>query len=396
MEKLAEKYYQKLDRTSVAITRSLLHHIDWSNRFIGIKGARGTGKTTLLLQYIHIKKLPPEQTLYVSLDDLYFTENKLADLADRFVKNNGKYLLLDEVHRYPNWSSELKNIYDDHPELQLVFTGSSLIHIERAKGDLSRRAVMYELPGLSFREFLHFEGVLHQDAISLDELILHHMEVSRTVARTIKPLAFFKTYLQYGYYPYYLENKNAYHQKLAETINIALHTDLPASYGLHYGSIEKIRLLLHVIAESVPFKPNITKLSERIGTSRNSLLEFLRYLEEMRIVRRLYADTKGIGILQKPEKLYLFHPNLNYALSNRQNNTGNMRESFFLNQLAAVGPVAYASQGDFVSAPYTFEIGGKSKTTKQIREVAHAFVAADDIEIGHNRTIPLWLFGFLY
>lgn len=396
MDRLIEKYYQKLDRTQLSTRRYLLDSIDWSNRFIGIKGARGTGKTTLLLQHILDKKLPLKQTLYVSLDDLYFTENTLVNLADRFVKLGGRYLLLDEVHRYPNWSAELKNIYDDHHELRLIFTGSSLIHIERAKGDLSRRAVMYELFGLSFREFLKFEGVLDFEKICFDDILYHHTDIARSIAGKLKPLAYFRDYLHYGYYPYFLENKNSYHQKLSETIGIALSTDLPAAYDLNYNSIEKIRLLLHVMAESVPFKPNITKLSERVGTTRKTLLDFMKYLEEMRIIRRLYAQTKGIGLLQKPEKLYLFHPNLNYALSYQHSNIGNIRESFFINQLSAVNPVTYSQKGDFKSGKYTFEIGGSSKTDVQIRQTEHSFVVADDIEIGFRNKIPLWLFGFLY
>lgn len=397
MERIFEKYYQKLDTVTLNLQRSLLSDIDWTNRFIGIKGARGAGKTTLLFQYIHKRRLPQNnQTLYVSLDDLYFTENKLVDLADRFVKEGGKYLLLDEVHRYPNWSAELKNIYDDHADLQLVFTGSSLIHIEKAKGDLSRRVVMYELFGLSFREFLHFRHGVCFEKIELSELLTNHVTLARKIIRKIKPLACFKDYLQFGYYPYFLENEKAYPQKLSETIGLALSADLPAAYNLNYGSIEKIRLLLHILAESVPFKPNISKLSERIGISRNSLLEFLKYLEEMRIARRLYASTQGIGILQKPDKLYLYHPNLHYALSWQNSDTGSIRESFFLSQVSPAHPVTYATDGDFKLGKYTFEVGGKGKTDKQIKAVKDAFVAADNVEIGHKDKIPLWLFGFLY
>lgn len=396
MEKIFEKYYKKLQRTQLLTKRALLSKIDWSNRFIGIKGARGSGKTTLLFQYVLEYKLPIEQTLYISLDDLYFTENNLVELVDRFVKEGGLYLLIDEVHRYANWSSELKNIYDDYLDLQIVFTGSSLIHIEKAKGDLSRRVVMYELFGLSFREYIHLNGGPDFAPLSLDDILNNHVGFSINLSQQIKPIALFKQYLENGYYPYFLENKNSYHQKLSETINIALSSDLPAAYDLNYSSIEKIRLLLHVLAESVPFKPNISKLSERIGTSRNSLLEFLKYLEEMRIIRRLYASTKGIGVLQKPEKLYLFHPNLNYALSYQQADIGNIRESFFVNQMSAIHPVTYAVEGDFKSGRYTFEIGGKHKNQQQISDLKNAFIVADDIEIGYKNKIPLWIFGFLY
>lgn len=396
MEKLIQKYYQKLDRTKLLKIRSQMFDIDWSNRFIGIKGARGAGKTTLLFQYILLKQLPTQKTLYVSLDDLYFTENSIFSLAEQFVNEGGKHLLIDEVHRYANWSSELKNIYDDFPDLQVVFTGSSLIHIENARGDLSRRAVVYELHGLSFREFLAFQDIGQFDKLSFDDVLNKHVELARPIISKIKPLSFFKDYLTYGYYPYYLENKDAYLQKLMETILIALSTDLPSSYNLSYASVEKIKQLLHILAESVPFKPNITKLSERIGVARNSLLDFLRYLEELRIVKRLYADTKGIGLLQKPEKLYLNHPNIFYALSYQEADKGSIRESFFINQVSVLHPIEYSAKGDFRVGKDIFEIGGKSKSQKQIQSEQNAYIVADNIEIGHKNKIPLWLFGFLY
>ncbi|MFD2203946.1 ATP-binding protein [Shivajiella indica] len=396
MEKLLQKYYQKLDRIQQNKVRSLLEDIDWSNRFIGIKGARGAGKTTLLFQYIKVKQLNPNQTLYVSLDDLYFTENNLYSLTEQFVNEGGKQLLVDEVHRYPNWSSELKNIYDDFPDLQVVFTGSSLIHIEKARGDLSRRAVIYELHGMSYREYLSFSGFLNFDKVTLEDIINNHVEISRSIIKKIKPLAHFKDYLTYGNYPYFLESKNAYQQKLIETILIALSTDLPPSYNISYASIEKIKQLLYILAESVPFKPNIAKLSERIGVSRNSLLDFLRYLEELRIIKRLYADTKGIGILQKPEKIYLHHPNIAYALAYRDADIGSIRESFFINQVSVHHPIEYSPTGDFRVGKNIFEIGGQSKTKKQIQGEKYAYIVSDNIEIGHKNKIPLWLFGFLY
>lgn len=397
MELLFEKYYRKADNVLLTFQRSLLDEIDWSNRLIGIKGSRGAGKTTLLFQYIRLYNLSDDnRTLYVSLDDLYFTKNNLVALADQFVKEGGKYLLLDEVHRYANWSQELKNIYDDYAELQIIFTGSSLIHLEKAKADLSRRAVMYELFGLSFREYLNFTQKTSFDKISLEDILSDHVGIARKITKEIKPLAYFKKYLQTGYYPYFIENEQSYFQKLNETISLALTVDLPSAYDVNYGSVEKVRLLLYILAESVPFKPNISKLSERVGISRNSLLVFLKYLEEMRISRSLYASTKGIGLLQKPEKIYLYHPNLHYALSPQNSNIGTIRESFFLSQVSPLHTIVYTSTGDFKSGKYTFEIGGKTKKINHIKMVKDAFIVADDIEIGHNNKIPLWLFGFLY
>ena len=396
METLFQKSYVKINSTSVSFIRYLMPAIDWSSRLIGIKGARGAGKTTLLLQYAKQSLPLDHQTLYTSLDSLYFTQNTLIGLAEQFVSQGGKYLLLDEVHRYPSWSQELKNIYDDLPDLQVIFTGSSIMHLNTAKGDLSRRAIMYELHGLSFREFLNLRSKTNFESVGLKELLKDHTAIALAITSTIKPLAHFRDYLEFGYYPYFLENEKLYPQKLAETISLAIQIDLPSFHEINYSSIEKIRLLLHIIAESVPFKPNISKLSERIGISRNSLILFIRYLEDMRIIKGLYPATGGIGILQKPEKIYLHHPNLQYALSDTNTNIGNARESMFLNQSSTLGTVNYAEEGDFIFKEYTFEVGGKNKTNKQIKDLKSSFVVADEIEVGHLHKIPLWLFGFLY
>jgi hypothetical protein len=396
MEKLFQKSYQKLHRVSTQFKRYLADFIDWDSRLIGIKGARGAGKTTLLLQYARENLPLNNQTLYVSLDDLFFTENKLVDFAEQFVMQGGKFLLLDEVHRYQNWSQEIKNIYDDQPDLKIIFTGSSLIQLNQAKGDLSRRAVMYELSGLSFREYLNFSQGTKFQAISLEQIRNSHTDKALDILDKIRPLAHFSNYLKYGYYPYFKESQKSYHQKLSETISLALSIDLPSSYDISFASVEKIRMLLHIISESVPFKPNISKLSERIGISRNSLVQFIRYLEDIRVIKCLYTKTKGIGALQKPEKIYLHHPNLQYALATHNPNIGNVRESFFINQLNSLGPLKYTPDGDFAFYNYVFEIGGRTKTNKPIKHLENAFVVADDIEIGHQHKIPLWMFGFLY
>lgn len=396
MESLFEKSYQKLIRVPTQFKRYLAEEIDWTSRLIGIKGARGAGKTTLMLQYAKLHLPQGKETLYTSLDSLYFTENTLVDLADRFVQQGGKFLLLDEVHRYANWSQEIKNIYDDQPDLKIIFTGSSIMHLNRAKGDLSRRAVMYELAGLSFREYLNFAQDMSLKAIGFNDIINNHTAIAMDIVANMHPYEHFGNYLKYGHYPYFLENPNLYPQKLAETISLAISIDLPAFHDISFKSIEKIRLLLHIIAESVPFKPNISKLSERVDISRNNLVLFIKYLEDMRIIKGQYPDTKGIGLLQKPEKIYLHHPNLQYALADEQSNIGNIRESFFINQIGKLGPVTYTPEGDFAFKNYTFEIGGKNKTNKQVKHIENSFVAADDIEIGHNHKIPLWMFGFLY
>lgn len=396
MEKLFEKYFRKVDQVQLQFSRYLLPQIDWSNRLIGIKGARGTGKTTLLLQYAKQHLPPGNQTIYISLDDLFFTQNSLSSFVDDFVKQGGKHLILDEVHRYHNWSVEIKNIYDDHPVLQVIFTGSSILQLHKAKGDLSRRAVMYELTGLSYREFINLSKGLTLTPISLSDLIKNHNEFSREIIKVVRPLEYFKEYLSTGYYPYFLENKPSYAQKLAETIDLAMNTDLPANSEISYASIEKLKQLLYIIAQSVPFQPNVSKLSERVGVSRNTLVLFFRYLEDLRIIKRIFASTHGIGLLQKPDKILMHHPNLQYALADVDANIGSNRESFFVNQAGYQNEVNYTSQGDFIINGITYEIGGRNKNSRQIRNIADAYIVADDLEIGINNRMPLWAFGFLY
>lgn len=395
-DKLYRSYESRLRATTTQKKRTLFHGIDWDNRLIGLKGARGAGKTTLLLQHIKEELPLDERTLYVSLDHLFFTENKLVDFVENFVAQGGQYLFLDEVHRYPNWSLELKNIYDDYADLNIVFTGSSMMHLHEAKADLSRRAVMYELPGLSFREFLDFSEDLQLPVVHLQDLLDNHQAIARSLTEQFRPLQFFHRYLQYGYYPYFRENVNLYPQKLMETVNTILEVDLPAMRQISYTTIDKIKLLLHIIAESVPFKPNISKLSERVGVTRNTLVEYLQYLEDARIIKKLYTSTHGISRMQKPEKIYLDHPNLHYAMAFENQNTGNIRESFFANQVGHLFSLTYPKSGDFlVDSKYLFEIGGKKKGTAQLQGQDNAFIAADDIEIGRKEKIPLWLFGFL-
>lgn len=396
MEKLFEKFFRKADQTPVGFTRYLMDTVDWSNRLIGIKGARGAGKTTLLLQYARLHLPANHQTLYVSLDDLYFKENHLTHLTDAFMRQGGKYLLLDEVHRHHNWSEELKNIYDDHPDLQIIFTGSSILHLEKAKGDLSRRAVMYELAGLSYREFLNLKSDLSLPKIDLNSLPEKHTEFARMVMKKIRPLEFFQEYLATGYYPYFLENKPAYLQKLAETVDLSMNTDLPASFDISYSSIEKLKQLLFILSQSVPFQPNVSKLSERIGVSRNTLVMFFKYLEDLRIIKRIFTSTSGISSLQKPDKILMHHPNLQYALANEDAEKGSVRESFFVNQVGYGRKIGYSKIGDFVVGDMVFEIGGRKKTGRQIQGVPDSYIVADDMEIGIKNKLPLWLFGFLY
>lgn len=396
MEELIIQYQRKLSNITLTIQRHLLKIIDWNNRLIAIKGARGTGKTTLLLQYAKTH-LNPSTSLYVSLDNLYFSKNTLVFLAEEFEKLGGTHLLLDEVHKYPNWSREIKLIYDSQPNLQVIFTSSSMLEIYKSESDLSRRAVNYVLKELSFREFIAFETGLELPNYSFQEIISNHNQIAIDILSKIKPIPLFLEYLQIGAYPYFKENKISYYQKLENTINLVIEVDINAVYNISYDLIVKLKKLLVAIATSAPFTPNITKLSERIGTTRVILIESIKQLEKAGLINNLYKNTNGIGALTKPEKIYLNNSNLMYAIAKDNVNIGNLRETFFVNQFKDLLKINLAEKGDFlIDDKFTFEVGGKDKSQKQIRDVSNAYLAKDNIEIGVGNIIPVWLFGFMY
>lgn len=397
MELLHEKFVRKVEQTQLNFTRSILGKIRWDARLIGIKGARGVGKTTLMLQYIK-QNLPIDQsTLYVTLDNIWFANNTLSHLTDQFVKRGGKFLFLDEVHKYPNWSQELKNIYDDYPDLKIVFTGSSLLELLNARADLSRRAVVYTMQGLSYREFLNLTRGLSFSEIKLEQILAEHTTIAREINIKIKPLENFTTYLKSGYYPYFQEIPELYYNRLEEVINLILEIELPLLKKVDIGYIPKLKQLLQIIAESVPFIPNISKLSERIGVNRNTFISYLYFLQEANITRNLYKDAKGITKMQKPDKIYLENSNLQYAFAPFHANIGTVRETFFANQLNYLHMLEYAPESDFlVDHTYTFELGGKTKTDKQIKKTQNSFIVSDDLEYGTGNRIPLWMFGFMY
>ncbi|MBL7877883.1 MAG: ATP-binding protein [Cyclobacteriaceae bacterium] len=378
--------------------RSLATKIDWSDRLISIVGARGTGKTTLMLQQLKKKGLQPQVAAYLSLDDIYFSDNSLVTFAESFIQLGGHYLYLDEVHKYPNWAREIKNLYDTYPELQLVFSGSSIIDMLRQNADLSRRAVQYELTGLSYREFLALSGVLTVKPVSLAEVTSHHTDLATQLVQQFKPLQHLGEYLRLGYYPFFAENKNTYPLRLEQLIKMITETDLRFIEGFNPASTRKIIQLLYVLAASVPFKPNISKLSERIGLHRNTLVQYLHYLDQARLTNSLTAAGRGISTLQKPDKVYLENTNLQYALAPQTANRGTLRETFMMNQLLNTHhTVTLPKTGDFlVDDTYTLEVGGKDKTGTQLKNVTHSLVVADDLEIGLFNKVPLWLFGFLY
>lgn len=397
MEQLYNEHRILLEDVDLIFKRYLIDSIPWKERLLGIQGFRGVGKTTMILQYIKEIYGDSDKALYVSLDNIYFTDNKLVHFVNDFVANGGAHLFLDEVHKYPNWSVELKNIYDLHKSLKVTFTASSLLEILNSKADLSRRAVVYSLQGLSFREFLNFSINTDYKTYSLEDVLRNHKQISTEILKEIKPLKFFKKYISSGYYPFFKENESLYFKRIQAIANMVIEIELPLLRKVEPSKIVKIKQLLYIIAQSVPFKPNISKLAERIGVTRNTLIEYINHLSDAKLINKLYANTQGIGLLQKPDKLYLENTNLSFAFVYNNTDKGNLRESFFLNQLLQKHTITYPKVGDFmINNKYLFEIGGKSKTQKQIAGIENTYVVADDIECGFGNKIPLWLFGFMY
>jgi len=318
-------------------------------------------------------------------------------LVDQFVKQGGKFLFLDEVHKYENWSQELKNIYDDYSELKIVFTGSSLLEILSARADLSRRAVVYTMQGLSYREYLNLKLGKNLPIYTLNEVLTNHIAISSALNAEIKPLQHFKAYLQHGYYPFFKEIPELYFHRVEEVINLILEIELPLLRKVAVAYVVKLKQLLQIIAASVPFVPNVRKLSERIGVNRNTFVSYLFFLQEAHIIHNLYKDAKGITQLQKPNKIYLENTNLQYALAPDKANIGNIRETFFNNQLSANHLLEYIDESDFlVDHNIIFEVGGRSKNKTQIKNLKNSYLVVDDCEYGIGNKIPLWLFGFLY
>ena len=395
MNHLFEKSTRKIKRVPLEFKRYLFDRINKSNRLIAIKGARGTGKTTLLLQLASNHKT--DEILYVALDDLFFSENTLYSLAENFSKIGGKLLLLDEVHKYPNWSRELKLIYDDFENLQVIFTSSSILDIYKAESDLSRRAVTYNLAEMSFREYLLFYEKLTLPSFTLHDILQNHIELCVKLTQQFTPFKYFAKYLTFGNYPYYDNNLEEYYQKIRNTVNLILEVDIQSTEYLDYQTIAKLKRLLFVISSNVPFTPNIYKISESIQLNRNALVRALQLLDRAELIRSTYKQSKSISILNKPDKIWMHNTNLMHAISGDQVDIGTLRETFFLQNLIDNHTVSLPDKGDvLIDNTYLFEIGGKNKKKKQIFDIENAFLVKDDIEIGFQNSIPLWLFGFLY
>lgn len=398
MEELFNRYQRISQKIQTDFVRSFMQEVNWNARLIGIKGARGVGKTTLLLQYLKINFTDNRAlTLYVSLDSFAFRGKTLLGLADEFVRNGGKHLFLDEVHKYPNWAQELKNIYDDYSELQIVFTGSSLLEILNSRADLSRRVVIYHMQGLSFREYIMLETGIYFAPLTLESILKDHLNLAGLINAKIKVFPHFEKYLKQGYYPFYREELDLYEHRVEEVINMMLEIELPLLRGIDVGLVPKIKELLAIISASVPFVPNIVNLSKKIEIHRTTLMSYLFYLQELGLTFHLIKEATGSVRLQKPAKIYLENTNLMYVLSSLSANRGNVRETFFANQVGYKHKISFHEKTDFlVNNTYAFEIGGKDKSKKQITGMENAYIVSDEIEYGYQNKIPIWLFGFLY
>lgn len=390
MEALFSRFQRLLSDTNTDFLRYLHDKIIWTDRMIAIVGARGVGKTTMMLQRIKLHHNISD-TLYVTADDMYFADHKLLDLAEQFVKMGGKYLFIDEIHRYANWSKELKLIYDYLPHLQVVFTGSSMLDIYRGSDDLSRRVQLYTLHGMSFREYLNLRYHLQLQPLSLDD-VLHHNVAFDGVDY---PLAAFKDYLNNGYYPFSRE-VGLYHERLRQIVQLILDVDIPQFANMNAATSQKLKQLLAIIAKSVPFKPNYSKIASIMGVSRDVLPDYILNMERAGLVNRLFTATTGIRELGKVAKIYLNNTNLAYALGGSNTDIGNIRETFFFNQLSVKADVRESPVSDFLVDGFTFEIGGRKKGAKQIADTDNAYIVKDDIEFGFANTIPLHHFGMLY
>ncbi len=399
METLFKRHDQYMANTPTLIVRETMDEINWNSRLLAVVGARGVGKSTLIRQYIKRNYNDYDRTvLYCAMDSVYFSNHSLIDLVETFVMNGGKRLFLDEIHKYLNWSKEVKEIYDLYPEIQVVISGSSLLQILNADADLSRRCVRYTLSGLSFREFLRFYKGIEIRKYSLDEILSNPGPLCSDVTSQCKPVQLLKEYLTYGYYPFYLEGPNDYYTKIEQIINFIIEVELPLLRNVNVANTRKIKALVSIIASEVPYEVDSSKLAKSIGVARDTVIEYMNHLGDAKVFNLLYSDAKNVGKLTRPDKVYLENPNLLYALSSSEVQIGTARETFVIGQLKNAHVVEYGKQhGDFrIDCKYTFEVGGKNKSFSQIAGVKDSYILADDIETPLGRKLPIWTVGFLY
>ena len=395
LTKLLENSVLYINLVPTPRKRYFYDDIDHTDKLIGVIGARGVGKTTYILNYLKKCALPIHKKLYISADNIALSNSSLVEIAKEFTAKGGEILAIDEIHKYRNFEIELKQIYDMLP-LKVIFSGSSAIELEHAKADLSRRAVIYRVNGLSFREFLEFKKGVSLKAYSLEEILEQHSDIAFNITNQLKPLEFWSEYLEYGYYPFYFENPKRYAIKLNETINTTIEVDIPSIFKIKYEYIINLKKLVKLICPSEPFTLNIKELSSKIGIDRDTLYLYFEYLHRGKIFNVIRAKSKGDNIFSKPDKVYLNNPNLNYSYCTKAT-IGMIRETTFTTFLKTHHDLSIPKKGDFlVDELHLFEVGGRNKSFKQIKDIPNSYVVADDIEIGFGNKIPLWLFGFLY
>ncbi len=397
MDKIRQEHNQFLQNLVTSFHREIQQEIGWDERLLFIKGARGVGKTTLILQYIKQTYDFDTKALYVSMDSLNTANYTLLDIAKQHSNLGGTHLFIDEIHKYDRWSIELKNIYDLYQNLHVVVSGLSILDLYKGNADLSRRAITHVLQGLSLREFLNIQNDLVLQRYTLAEIIKDHVKIVHEILKVTNPLQYFKDYLAYGYYPFYLQGVKYFHQKLNNTINQIIEVDIPTLFNLEVSNISKIKKLLYHIATTAPFQPNSTKLAASLDLNRQTLNTYLQYLQEGQILQLLWDSTKAYSLISKPDKIYLQNPNLCHLVPPDQKNIGSLRETFFMNQVNTNHRVSTAQKGDFlVDDIYIFEVGGEKKRFNQIADLPDSYLAIDNELIGTGNKIPLWLFGFLY
>lgn len=399
MEALFIKHNRLIANTSTEIVRDMMNHVNWNARLLSIQGAKGVGKSTLLKQFVKLNyRFGDRKVLYCSADTVDLSRTTLVELADQFVMNGGKRLIIDEIHKYDGWSREIKEIYDLYPELQVIISGSSLLSLLVGDADLSRRCVKYTMSGLSLREALRFYENLEFPVYSLEEILANPLDLWEKVASKCKPVEMFKKYLRFGYYPFYLESKDDYYTKIEQILNYVIEVELPMICKVDVSYIRKIKSLVSIISESVPYKLNANKLAAAIEIGRDTLITYLKNLGDADLLNLLYSEKRSIGKLTRPDKVYLENTNLLYALSPSSVEIGTARETFAVTQLSKNHNVEYGqNNGDFkVDSKYHFEIGGKDKNFTQIADIPDSYIFADDIESPIGAKLPLWMLGFLY
>ena len=397
LDEILRIYNRRLQGTPEGFKRYLIDKIDWRDNLIAIKGAKGTGKTTMLLQHIKESFTDKDKALYLSLDNLWFETHSINDLIEYHYTHGGTHLFLDEVHYFPNWKKLIKNINDDYPGLHVVYTGSSMLKIDSGVADLSRRQLPYTLHGMSFREYLLYEGLAEIEPITLDFLLSNHHRIAEDIlSNGMKILPLFGDYLRHGYYPFYKSVYSGFEIRLQQVVNHVLENDYPIIEGVEQSTIRKTKKMFMILAEQVPQTPNMSNLYNELETDRNQGLKMLYALEKAGLLALLSDKPKQIDKLSRPGKIFMDNSNLMYAYATNPN-IGTVRETFFLSQLAVDHSVIYPVKGDFlVDGKYLFEVWGRKKSFEQIKDVDDSYMAVDDTEIGHHNRIPLWMFGLLY